>query len=384
MAITTQTITGTVFRQDGTFYDDARIRFVLSKGDIEGTDIVRPYQKTVDVGADGTFSVDLWQNDSGNDGDSYYYVTIFEDSSTKPYPQGIIQLTSGGSTDYGALITPVTPTQITNYTYLATSGVEGVVSGDIVLGTSDATFDVPIVGDAVMQNGNDNTTGAIARIFTGGIGGILSSSLARASIDDIDEASNPTALYFVDATTTGTKPGGGSIPGTNLHISRGGSTKQQFFISTSGRLFSRSYGGGTWTGWNEYWSDTNTTVDGSGFIKEASPILYLTGNDLTWNHDVPDDTVTVEHVSTGVYVIRGTNGPAVSGWQRQRPSGALGLPSHDVDLSWDETLGELTVTVCAADYSGTLPAAGALADLPDGVADPLAESGVTMLRLADF
>lgn len=81
------------------------------------------------------------------------------------------------------------------------------------------------------------------------------------------------------------------------------------------------------------WTTKNTTVDGSGFIKRASPIVRLTSNtenmdeEFTNNFNIAGSAavneeaegVTVENLGGGNYRISGSDGLAKGGWQVEVP-----------------------------------------------------------------
>ncbi|SUJ08396.1 phage tail fiber protein [Serratia marcescens] len=68
--------------------------------------------------------------------------------------------------------------------------------------------------------------------------------------------------------------------------------------------------GNTARGWlqsMDLWHSLNTTVDGNGFIKRASPIVKLFG-DGTYELNEESQGVTTERVSEGIYRVSGTLG----------------------------------------------------------------------------
>jgi hypothetical protein len=86
--------------------------------------------------------------------------------------------------------------------------------------------------------------------------------------------------------------------------------------------------------WFYFWNTGNTTVDGSGFIKKASPIVRITDPANTTRDDLLDGFaiagygvandeakgVIVERLELGRYRIAGSLGLAVDGWQVNSPS----------------------------------------------------------------
>lgn len=86
--------------------------------------------------------------------------------------------------------------------------------------------------------------------------------------------------------------------------------------------------------WVYFWNTGNTTVDGSGFIKKASPIVRISDPSKSTRPDLNDGFteagfgtvndealgVSVERIALGRYLIHGSLGLAKSGWQVNSPS----------------------------------------------------------------
>ncbi|EFU6040545.1 phage tail protein [Escherichia coli] len=84
----------------------------------------------------------------------------------------------------------------------------------------------------------------------------------------------------------------------------------QMFMSTTSKLFFRYAGDAIRdgnTGWAEAWSTLNTTVDASGFIKKASPVvkIFADGSSET-NRE--SEGVTVTRQAEGEYLVEGCIG----------------------------------------------------------------------------
>jgi len=126
---------------------------------------------------------------------------------------------------------------------------------------------------------------------------------------------------------------------------------QVFFDSLTNVMHMRSEGSSSWGSWAEMWSSANTTVDGSGFILEASPIVRVHPDSI----DEPNKPVgaTLTHPETGVYALSGVEPLATEGWQVRTPSDfngnkvvAITEPEYDAetrtltlrthDLLWHE------------------------------------------------
>ena len=68
----------------------------------------------------------------------------------------------------------------------------------------------------------------------------------------------------------------------------------------------------------------NTTVDGNGFIKAASPVIQLFCNKIELNNEAKQQEITFEKLSAGDYLIKGSSGFAQEGWYIETPKDANG------------------------------------------------------------
>lgn len=77
-----------------------------------------------------------------------------------------------------------------------------------------------------------------------------------------------------------------------------------------------------------YWSlartTTNTTVDGNGFIKNASPIVKLFADKVELNDEAGQQNISFEKLGVGDYLIKGSTGFAQEGWYVETPKDANG------------------------------------------------------------
>lgn len=74
------------------------------------------------------------------------------------------------------------------------------------------------------------------------------------------------------------------------------------------------------------WTDKNSTVDGSGFIKKASPVVNLHSDhiELNWDAENQGLNITFEKLGKGDYLVKGTLGFAQEGWYIENPKDANG------------------------------------------------------------
>ena len=130
------------------------------------------------------------------------------------------------------------------------------------------------------------------------------------------------------------------------------------------RVWKRRMVAGTWQPWAELYHTSNTTVDGNGFIKEASPIIRLFG---TGEIEEPckETGAKVTRKSTGHYEITGTLGFPKKGWYIETPKDANG--SIKVLTEYSQTkAGKITVKTYEPTGQGWRPEKGDPIDLPDG------------------
>lgn len=144
------------------------------------------------------------------------------------------------------------------------------------------------------------------------------------------------------------------------------------------RIFS---GGGTsLTSSRLLWDSVNTTVDGSGFIKKASPIARLTADPEAMTEDFTTaftlaghgavneeaEGVSIERISQGVYRISGASGLAKEGWQLEVPKDINGNRLCFVEVT--EGLSGILVKVFKPklDLESGGIIAGVTSDIPEG------------------
>ena len=72
------------------------------------------------------------------------------------------------------------------------------------------------------------------------------------------------------------------------------------------------------------YSTGNTTVDGNGFIKAASPIAQLFADKIELNDEAKEQDITFEKIGVGDYLIKGSTGFAQEGWYVEMPKDANG------------------------------------------------------------
>ena len=76
--------------------------------------------------------------------------------------------------------------------------------------------------------------------------------------------------------------------------------------------------------WSFARTTANTTVDGNGFIKNASPIVKLFADKIELNDEAGQQNITFEKLGVGDYLIKGSLGFAQEGWYVETPKDANG------------------------------------------------------------
>lgn len=127
-----------------------------------------------------------------------------------------------------------------------------------------------------------------------------------------------------------TKPNGNKAYGWGAllafkHHMQGGRCTQFYVEDTNvGLYFRHNYSDSTWRNWQEVWTSGSTTIDSSGFLKVASPIIKVF-RDGKYETNIESEGAVVERVDVGVYRVTNVLGlnsdPAWGG-----PEGGFEIP----------------------------------------------------------
>jgi len=221
-------------------------------------------------------------------------------------------------------------------------------------------FEAPEFGGlGVTQSATDATAG---KVMTVGAGGLLSSEVP--ALTDLDAAA-PAGFYQTGSGYTGGPVATGTFGDALLRMARsnGAGRYSMFMARTTDRVFfsRKANDAAAWSHF-EMWHKSNTTVDGSGFVMEASPVLRLFG-DGTSTEPVKPVGATVTREGLGHYTITGAPPLASKGWKVRAPQ--------------DENGGVLVKVAAMHHYSGALHVH--TTDVNDAPADIPADAFV-MLR----
>lgn len=113
-----------------------------------------------------------------------------------------------------------------------------------------------------------------------------------------------------------------------LYASRGYADDKQLHVTGfdyfNGGLVTRAKQNGKWSAWAKHYHTLNTTVDGNGFIKAASPVVQLLSHEIRSNDEAKLQEISFEKVDVGEYLIKGSSGFAQEGWYVETPKDANG------------------------------------------------------------
>lgn len=150
---------------------------------------------------------------------------------------------------------------------------------------------------------------------------------------------------------------------------------QAVFCDGGDIVFRTSYNGEPLT-WTKVYGSKNTTVDSNGFIKRASPIARLYGNETSAKRDseyVVSGCAAVNHEAEGVYAVReavglyrvtGSLGFAKDGWYIETPADANGNKLLFVEYE-QYSNGDIIIKTFTPDYSTGRCMAGEPKDIHD-------------------
>lgn len=166
---------------------------------------------------------------------------------------------------------------------------------------------------------DDNTAGRLIKVADFGLGGIAV---------PVEDTVNASTGGFYILPSTGEKPTGMkesdrafiTIPRDN----RGYHTTLHLPYHGSGNSVIRTHH--PILGITDYLIRTsgNTTVDGNGFLKSASPVVKLFNDHIELNSDAEKQPIEFKKVGVGDYLIKGSLGFAQEGWYIEIPKDANG------------------------------------------------------------
>lgn len=125
--------------------------------------------------------------------------------------------------------------------------------------------------------------------------------------------------------------------------------------------------------WTECKTSANTTIDGNGFIKAASPIIKLFAESIETNTQSAEQQPQFIKNGLGDYTITGTSGLAQEGWYINMPTNANNIVKCNVEYeAVEQADGTFNINIKTfeprykLDENGEFVSIGAPCDIPDG------------------
>jgi len=227
----------------------------------------------------------------------------------------------------------------------------GNIDGTAIGANSASTGEfTSITGTAVTQSDTDTTSGRLLKVGDFGVGNVSD------SFDYNLDEKQPSGFY---------KAGNDGFIVTArdfnhnfaLKFARNGSS------NVPPRVFVRKQEGAAWQQEGEFLTTGNTTVDGNGFIKEASPVVRLFSDHL--HEHLNPQGAKFEKVNVGHYRITGTLGFAQEGWWIETPKDANGVIKFMTEYEQEDD-GTIVIRTYEPTGAGWKPEKGDPVDIAEG------------------
>ena len=163
--------------------------------------------------------------------------------------------------------------------------------------------------------------GEVMEVGAFGLGSTWRYQQANPAIEAPAADFDKTQMYgFGNTTVVAYGNGWGWSQGPKVHFIIGGYTNTQLFhVAVADRnAETRS------VGYHLIRTAQNTTVDGNGSLKNASPIVQLFADKIELNDEAKLQPITFEKLGVGDYLIKGSTGFAQEGWYIEMPKDANG------------------------------------------------------------
>ena len=163
--------------------------------------------------------------------------------------------------------------------------------------------------------------GNVIEVGAFGLGGTWRYQMANPAIEAPAADLDKTQMYgFGDTGHVGYGGGWGWSVGPKVHFIIGGYTNTQLHHVT---IDDKNAATRT-IGYHLIRTSQNTSVDGNGFIKNASPIVKLFADKIELNDEAKLQPITFEKLGVGDYLVKGSLGFAQEGWYIEMPKDANG------------------------------------------------------------
>ena len=195
------------------------------------------------------------------------------------------------------------------------------------------------------------TVGDVMEVGAFGLGGTTNGSVT--GVDWGATGASPT--QFIASSVNG--PSGNPVVGVKIRAGSGVST---ILAGIDGKYYLTNQV----LNWAREWDSTNTTVDGSGFIKSASPIVKLYADRIEANSYKEIENCTFERVTAGHYIIKGAPLLSRDGWYIE----TLKDRNNNIyfTLDYEELEDGLHIKTYEPDYSTGRATNGAPVDINEG------------------
>lgn len=177
------------------------------------------------------------------------------------------------------------------------------------------------LGLTLTASSTDSTVGRVLKVGDFGIG-----IPYGASIPMILDTSKASGIYHVPVSTgaegnTGIPAGTwGALVIENTVIMAPFNLRHDLYV---GNMILNS-GSSAVKRYFKLYGEMNTSVDGNGFIKSASPIVQLFADKIELNYEAVQQPITFGKLGVGDYLIKGSSGFAQEGWYIETPKDANG------------------------------------------------------------
>ncbi|WP_085337401.1 prophage tail fiber N-terminal domain-containing protein [Serratia marcescens] len=240
-----------------------------------------------------------------------------------------------------------------------------------------STTDLPGVAD-ISDLKYWGLTKGVSAASKGNFNAQMQSRRGYAATDPIGNPFKDTGTYFLDTRSWAVTQAGTDDSYRTVQTCYGYGVS----AAQTGKIAVRSWNGTAFTPWVWMWSEANTTVDGNGFIKKASPIARLSAAPEHMQADYLEggfalagcaavngeaDGVSAERISVGVYQLNGSLGLAKEGWTIEVPQDVNGNRLCFVETATDSD-GGITVKISKRrfDIDTATVVAGEAMDIPEG------------------
>ena len=168
-------------------------------------------------------------------------------------------------------------------------------------------------------------TGNVMEVGAFGFGGVIKVNKSNPAQEEIADNLKKTQMYFFNNTGAvdyGEGIGWGGMGSDVVHFLIGGKYGRQLYHvcvkDCNAPANSRD------VSYHTVRTTQNTSVDGNGFIKAASPIVKIFADKIELNDEAKEQDVTFEKLGVGDYLVKGSLGFAQEGWYIEMPKDANG------------------------------------------------------------